>query len=124
GSARALPALLRPFTQTLALGDEDSLQARVQRLVKEPVHGLIGSMEHLARLATCLYDTTNGSRLEEIWPSLTAVLCTRDPAHLGRASLADLLGLQRQASGPLFLEVCPVGESILAVEDPRYGLLR
>jgi hypothetical protein len=113
GPAERLPALLRPYTKAAAAVDMDGL-ATVW--AGEAVTCIVGPAEQLLLLAERLR-TMTGKSVNEVWPGLTAVLCSGPPAPVQRL---------RAEAGPsvLVLDAVWQPEGMLAVEDPRLCSLR
>jgi hypothetical protein len=64
---------------------------------------------------------TGRDHIADIWPGLAAVLYAPGP---NESDLAALLGDIGTSPGPLLLEACWRAEGPIAVEHPRYGLMR
>jgi GH3 auxin-responsive promoter len=108
--AARLPWLTRPY----ALAEDHA-----DRLTEAPVTCLAGPADQIASLVDRIRDLTQGKRISEIWPRLTAVLYDRaspadDPAPPLRAALGGSV---------LLLETRFLPEGPVAVEDPRRGCL-
>src|SRR5439155_10275347 len=115
-----LPALLRPCTDVAPYSGDGSLHELAARAAFQPVTCLAGNTARLTRLADLVRQQTGRATLREAWPMLQAVLYSRGPADPSREQLAGLIGDPRI----LAMEACVRPEGVVAVEDPRHGLLR
>jgi hypothetical protein len=106
-----LPALVRPFARFGA----DALAERCAHL---PVTCLIGTVERLLPLLESVRQIRGKRCLKDVWPGLCAILYTR------RSPAAPVARLRAEAEGVLLLETAGRAEGPIAVEDPRYGLMR
>src|SRR5262249_51562362 len=79
-----------------------------------------GRAEQLAAFFANLKNTTGRDRISEIWPQLAAVVYATGPRSPGRTRLAAEL----DSPGVLLMEAYLRPEGIVALEDPRHGLLR
>jgi hypothetical protein len=118
-----LPGLLR--SGVLGPLDPDREEAhRLQALfmgpARLPVTTLVGSASHLTRFFSRLQALSGWDRLVDGWPELTAVLYPGDSAVPDLDRLTDSPGGEEV----LALEVWLRPEGVLAIEDPRYRLLR
>jgi hypothetical protein len=121
-----LPALLRPYFAWTTVPDggadfaDERCRFRVEECIRLPVTGLVGPAGRLRRFLEGIRQRTECDRITDIWPGLTAVLYGHAPASEDRARLMDLIG----SASVVCLGMWFRPEGMLAVEDPRYGLLR
>lgn len=119
-----LPALLRPYTfPPLALALERDWERKLDLLARGsvglPVTAVSGVPSWLLVLFERVLRLAGRERLIEVWPSLRLVLHGGTRFDPYRARFRELAG-----AGVQFQEVYPASEGFLAVEDPRFGLLR
>jgi hypothetical protein len=120
---RRLPRLLRSSVRgplDVDRKDDPRLHALCAPNSPLPVMCLAGSADRLARLFALVQARTGRDRIVDVWPELAAVLYTRSSAGPDRTLLRDALGSERV----LLLEVWLRPEGTVAIEDPRYNLLR
>jgi hypothetical protein len=116
--SRRIPALLRPFALT-APGDELALAALADRASLLPVTCLVGPLEHLTELVERARHFRGRSSVRDVWPGLTAAICTGRPSVAALTHFRNLVG-----SDVLLLEMVAGPEGPIALEDPRFGSLR
>jgi hypothetical protein len=112
------PRVLGPFDPDME--DEHRLRALFAGQDRWPVTDLAGNASRLVRLLERLRALSGRERVAGAWPELAAVMYTRRPTGMDRARLADAVG----SAAVLLLEAWLRPEGILAMEDPRHGLLR
>jgi hypothetical protein len=112
GLRERLPVLLRPYVHTLA---GSSVEAA---LAGRDVTCLAGPVESLLPLVQQVKRQRGETRLDRIWPNLTAVLYAR------RSPDSPVADLRAEAREVLLLETLLRPEGPVAVEDPRHGGLR
>lgn len=118
-----LPPLLRPSIRGpldlngLADADADLLTAD---LLRAPVTCVAGSAARLARCFARVREVSGRDRVADAWPGLAAVLYARGYSQITPHQLREAVGRPEV----LFLEFCFQPEGVIAVEDPRHGLLR
>jgi hypothetical protein len=106
-----LPALVRPYARLDA-------ETPAERWAYRPVSCLGGSVERLLSLLEMVKQVRGKSCLRDIWPDLSAILYTR------RSAAAPVERLRAEAEDVQLLEMAARADGPIAVEDPRYGLLR
>jgi hypothetical protein len=119
-----LPALLRPYTAVAPYSGEGSLYSLAQQATSLSVTCLVGNAGRLACLAAILCKKTGRASLVETWPGLQAVLFSRGPHDPDRGQLGELVGAHSAKEPVLLLEGAIRPEGVVAIEDPRHGLLR
>jgi hypothetical protein len=120
-----VPPLLRPFAlDSGRRPNADGLDDLAIRSCTAPVTVVVGDTGRLLRLVSILKRLTGRDDVREVWPQLTAVLFTRSSAAADRPRLAEELTTRSGDAPVLLLEAAIRPEGPLAVEDPRYGLLR
>jgi hypothetical protein len=114
---RGVPGECRPFC--LAAPDT-ALDALAEKCVAAPLTLVSGSVTEILRLAERAKAVAGRDRITDVWPDLTAVLYSASPSERHRAH--ELRG--EVGPGVGVLEMARFPEGAVAVEDPRYGLLR
>jgi hypothetical protein len=107
-----LPSLIRPYTVC-------GVEIEAEHFVYLPVTCLIGPAERLRILLEQSKQVRGKSCVRDVWPQLSAIVYTRRPSD-GPASW-----LRAEAGDDVqLLEMVGRAEGPIAVEDPRYGLMR
>jgi hypothetical protein len=121
-AAQVLPSWLRPGQVYPSDADDlcDPLARLAQRSAELPVTCVVGNTEQLTTFFAHLKDLTGRDRVLDIWPELTAVIYAAGPQSPGRTRLTAEL----DSPGVLLMEAYFRPEGIVALEDPRQGLLR
>jgi hypothetical protein len=122
----SLPVLCRPYCFSALdapLQQEDgavALDALAEKCVRLRLTLACGALGDIARLFDRVKTLANKERITEVWPRLSAVL------YSCRPSLREQTSPLREEVGPnvQLLEMACFPEGIVAVEDPRHGLLR
>jgi len=118
-----LPVFLKPSIKgpvDLKSDNGSPPEKIIADLLQSPVTCIAGTASRILRFLTQVKNTIRRGTLEEVWPSLAAVIYTRGFSRVDRGQLVNSLG----KSGVLVLEALIHPEGPIALEDPRYGCLR
>lgn len=112
-----LPRFCRPYALNV---DPTSFDVLSQLLLSKPLTLVCGALTQIVELFAKVKTLTNRNKILEVWPQLLGVLCSCKPAERG------LLVTLREELGPkvTVMEIGQFPEGVVAVEDPRHGLLR
>jgi hypothetical protein len=122
-----LPRLWWPYSLVAACrpvrppdGADDPLNVLAERCLSEPLTLACGSITELTHLFDRVKTLTQRDKITDVWSNLVAVL------YSCRLPERGLLEPLRRELGPRvsLLEMGRFPEGIIAVEDPRHGLLR
>jgi hypothetical protein len=113
-----LPFLVQPCALT-APADEDLLGPLTAHALRRSLTVLAGPADILERFLEGVLCRTGRESAVEVWPELVAVLPSRRAASHSLDRLRELVG-----PGVLFLEMLAHPAGIIAIEDPRHGMLR
>ena len=114
---RGVPPPYQPYCLTHS---DSTLDALAEKVSAMPLTLVCGPLTDITRLFERVRLLANRDRITGVWPSLTAVLYSCGPA------LRDRVHALRQEVEPkvTLMEMARFSEGLVAVEDPRFGLLR
>jgi hypothetical protein len=114
---RGVPLPYQPYCLAHSDATPDALTEKVSAM---PLTLVCGPLTDITRLFDRVRLLANRDRITDIWPGLTAVLYSCGPAQ------HDRVHELRQEMGPkvTLMEMARFPEGLVAVEDPRFGLLR
>lgn len=122
---REMLPILRPYTypptELALLSDwERKIQLLAERSVQQPITAITGVPSWLLVLFDRLKRVTGKQTIAEVWPMLRVVVHGGTKFDAYRAVFRKEIGSEQVH----FLETYPASEAYIAVEDPRYHLLR
>lgn len=116
----SVPSIVRPYSSFSSAGDDSSLTHLAEKSRSHSATVITGSIDRIFTLFELVKQQSGRDRIEEIWPSLTAVVYSHTRPNEGMKAI-----LQSEVPRhTLLLESVFRPEGPIALEDPRCGTLR